>query len=566
MAETRLYEAKTAAKSEFLLLLRTMMRTGEVNEEPAEAINIATLIGLVGDDRDRHRLLFATFVNTTREIIETIQAACQDRAVDVVGQQAHKLKSSARSMGADQLADVCWALETAAKNMRWDEIDEQFPRLDPLFESVKAYIDRYCESEVSGSTTDIACDTKVEDISILSIDDDKLILEVEKLMLKEMGISNIFTATTGKEALAFLDDHGSSIHLIMLDLNMPGMDGIAFLRHLATRNYDGSILLVSGQHRRILQTATRLAGEHRLKVLGFVEKPIKPVDVKHFLDKLKDVPLKEISKTGDFHQPAVTADELRSGIENNELVVFFQPKVNVLSRRVVGAEALVRWQHPEKGLIPPFVFISLAEENGLIDALTRRVFEQAVRHAAELQSSGFDIKVAVNLSVDNLYDLAWPDYAMAVTESAGVDPSKIVLEITETRLISNIALALEILVRLSMSKFILSIDDFGTGYSSMEQLQRIPFSELKVDRAFVHGAANENSAKAILESSVNLARKLDMSVVAEGVETEEDWNLIADIGCDQVQGYLIAKPMPVDEWVTWLREWNKRYGKEAVEG
>ena len=154
-------------------------------------------------------------------------------------------------------------------------------------------------------------------------------------------------------------------------------------------------------------------------------------------------------------------------------------------------------------------------------------------------------------------DLDWPDAMAAMVESAGLQPNSITFEITESRLMEHIVVALDILSRLSLKRFNLSIDDFGTGYSSMEQLQRIPFSELKIDRAFVRGAGEDASARAILESSVLLARNLDMKVVAEGVETDEDWNVVAELGCDQVQGYYVARPMPADQLHKWLGEWQK---------
>ena len=530
---------------------------GEVaNVQPESPVDLGTLIGLVGDDHDRHCQLFEAFVDTTPEIIEVIQVARQDRAADAVWQQAHKLKSSARSMGADQLADACRALENAGKANRWDEIDKLAPQLVDSFKAVKIHVERYCVQKEPAEETRIA--VHGGEFRVLLIDDDRVMLNVGTIILNDLGVQSVSTVTAGEEALALLDDETTNFDLIMCDLNMPGMDGVAFLRHLAKRAYAGAILLVSGEDERIIRTSARLAAEHRLNVMGFLEKPIKPSEVMEVLGKLQEMAVKDSSGGASQPQLTVTVDELRHAIANNELVTFYQPKVDVISRKVVAAETLVRWQHPDKGLIAPFHFIPIAEKSGLIDSLTQVVFGQAVQHAADLKASGLDIKIAVNLSVDTLHDLEWPDYALAETKNAGVNPSSIILEITESRLMDDMVSALEILTRLSMSRFALSIDDFGTGYSSMEQLQRIPFSELKIDRAFVHGAAKDKSARAILESSVNLARSLDMSIVAEGVENQEDWDLVVEIGCDQVQGYFIAKPMPVDEWVSWLHEWNAR--------
>lgn len=295
-----------------------------------------------------------------------------------------------------------------------------------------------------------------------------------------------------------------------------------------------------------------LAEAHDLTVLGALSKPITPDGLKQMLDKSED------GGSGQrAYGPvdALSVDELRAGIEGNELEVFYQPKVAVSDKRVIGVESLVRWRHKERGLIPPVAFIPVAEENGLIDALTDAVLVQATEQGGKWHASGYDIKVAVNISVDSLDRLDLPEYVVDMAAANGLDPSHIVLEVTETKLMQDIKSPLEILTRLRLKGVALSIDDFGTGHSSMEQLKRIPFTELKIDRAFVYGATHDASARAILESSITLAKSLGMSTVAEGVENQEDWDLIAKLGVDVVQGFFIAKPMPADEFNAWLAEW-----------
>ena len=253
---------------------------------------------------------------------------------------------------------------------------------------------------------------------------------------------------------------------------------------------------------------------------------------------------------------ALSLAELRQAIEADQLDTYFQPKVDIKSGRVVGVEALVRWHHPERGLIRPDSFIGMAEENGLIGDLTDAVCVKALEYASRLKKTGYDLDVAINLSVDSLTNLEWPDRIFNQLEQYELDASGISFEITESRLMEHISVALDILSRLSLKRFKLSIDDFGTGYSSMEQLQRIPFTEFKIDRAFVHGAAREASARAILESSVVLAKKLNMKVVAEGVEDQQDWDLVAEIGCDQVQGYFVSRPLPFAHLVKWIDDYK----------
>jgi len=522
--------------------------------DDSTVIDISMLEMLVGNDTGKHRLLFKSFVDSTPDIIQTIQEAYKKRISDAIVQQAHKLKSSARSMGANELADTCQMLEIEGKSSRWNQIDRLVSRLDNLYKEVNAYIEKYDAQTQSSEVVDNACFSQ---FTVLLVDDDQVMLDLEMMMLNTLGINNVMVALTGTKALAIMDEIDDIIHAVVCDLNMPEMDGIELLRHLAARNYTGGVMLISGEDARILHTAEKLANEHRLNVIGVLEKPITPKEIEASLKKLGALTAKVQPEQTPRNQIAVSVDELRNGIVNDELVVFFQPKIDVVSREVAGLEALVRWQHPDKGMIAPYLFVSMAEDNRLIDELTKSVFKQAIRCAAELKTAGFELKVAVNISVETLNDLDWPDFALQQVSGAGIDSSNIILEITESRLMENLASALEILTRLSMNKFKLSVDDFGTGYSSMEQLQRAPFSELKIDRAFVNGATHDKSARAILESSVDLAKKLNMSIVAEGVETQEDWDLIAELGCDQVQGYFIAKPMPFDELKTWLRQWNK---------
>jgi EAL domain-containing protein (putative c-di-GMP-specific phosphodiesterase class I) len=207
-----------------------------------------------------------------------------------------------------------------------------------------------------------------------------------------------------------------------------------------------------------------------------------------------------------------------------------------------------------KGPVKPHSFISLAEDHGLIGSLTDAVCCKVMEYATRLRAMDYDLNIAINLSVDSLKDLDWPEKITAVLHGFGLEASNIFFEITESRLMGDASVALDILSRLSLKHFSLSVDDFGTGYSSMEQLQRIPFSEFKIDHACVHGAAREASALAILESSVPLAKKLDMKVVVEGVEDQQDWDVVKSVGCDRVQGYFVSRPLPFAHLLKWLSD------------
>jgi EAL domain-containing protein (putative c-di-GMP-specific phosphodiesterase class I)/ActR/RegA family two-component response regulator len=393
-------------------------------------------------------------------------------------------------------------------------------------------------------------DSKILKHSYLIVDDEAFMRTLIGRILKGIGAENVAASQDGQSALDHLD--GNHADVVLCDLNMPGMDGIEFLRHLTKTDFNGAIVLISGEDPRVLDTARNLAEAHDLVVLGALSKPVKPGDLKALLDKL-EVSLQGQHAYGQIDELSV--DELRAGIGGDELELFYQPKVSVKDKRVIGVESLVRWRHRERGLVPPVAFISVAEKNGLIDALTDAIYAKAVQQGGTWLAEGLDIKMSVNISVDSLNRLDLPEFIVDMAAEGGLDPSHIILEITESQLMADIKSPLEILTRLRLKGVSLSIDDFGTGHSSMEQLKRIPFTELKVDRAFVYGASKDPAARAILESSVSLAKSLGMSTVAEGVEDQEDWDLVASIDVDMVQGYFVAKPMPADEFNAWLAAW-----------
>jgi len=298
----------------------------------------------------------------------------------------------------------------------------------------------------------------------------------------------------------------------------------------------------------------KLARVQNLNFLGYLEKPVRPNAVQSLMNQwLKHEPLAAHPASAP-----VSADEIRVAIAQRELVNFYQPKVEVATGRVVGVESLVRWHHPQAGVIGPGRFIPVAETHGLIEQITRYVVGEALTHKRALQDAGIDLSVAVNVSMDDLAELDFPEFLVFETDRAGVASSGIVLEVTESRLMNDPMAVLDVLTRLRLKRFRLSIDDFGTGYSSLAQLRDISFDELKVDLSFVHGAGRDPKMQAIVEGSQRIAQQLGMTVVAEGVEDSDDWEFIRGTHCDLAQGYFIAKPMPHDELLGWMGQWQRR--------
>ena len=248
--------------------------------------------------------------------------------------------------------------------------------------------------------------------------------------------------------------------------------------------------------------------------------------------------------------------ELRNAAERNEFRLFVQPKIMLGSGKAVGAEALVRWSHPERGNVFPDQFIPFAEQTGFIRTLTRWVMEQSAMLCQELQSKGIHLKISVNLSTRDLMDQDLPVKFADLLARYQLGPSAFCLEITESAIMDDPVRAQQTLERLHAMGLELSIDDFGTGYSSLAYLKRLPVDELKIDKSFVLNMENDIGDTKIVRSTIDLGHNMGLRVVAEGIESEAVWRLLARMGCDQGQGYFMSRPMPADQLIGWLEKWQ----------
>ncbi|MBY0368563.1 MAG: EAL domain-containing protein, partial [Burkholderiaceae bacterium] len=248
--------------------------------------------------------------------------------------------------------------------------------------------------------------------------------------------------------------------------------------------------------------------------------------------------------------------ELRHAVEANELRLYLQPKVDLQKGRVIGAEALVRWQHPVRGLVPPMQFIPFAEQTGFIRMLSAWMLAGAARFSREAMDAGLDLRLSVNLSTRDLMDQDLPAKIEALIQPLQVPAASICLEITESAIMDDPERALSTLEHLHAMGFKLSIDDFGTGYSSLAYLKRLPVDELKIDKSFVMAMERDLDDARIVRSTIELAHNLGLSVVAEGLETVKAWAMLASLGCDEGQGYFICKPMPQDQFIAWAYSWQ----------
>lgn len=247
--------------------------------------------------------------------------------------------------------------------------------------------------------------------------------------------------------------------------------------------------------------------------------------------------------------------ELRAAVDQNQLRLYLQPRVDLKTGAVIGAEALVRWQHPERGMVQPMKFIPFAEQTGFIRHLTTWMIDRCAQLLRQYAHMDIRLKLSVNLSTRDLLDNDLPVKLQRLVDSQGMDPALLCLEITESAIMSNPEHALQTLARLHQAGFHLSIDDFGTGFSSLAYLKNMPVHELKIDKSFVLNMERDARDAKIVRSTIDLAHNLGLSVVAEGVESAKAWKLLQALGCDEGQGYFIAKPMPEAVFANWVAEW-----------
>jgi EAL domain-containing protein (putative c-di-GMP-specific phosphodiesterase class I)/ActR/RegA family two-component response regulator len=388
---------------------------------------------------------------------------------------------------------------------------------------------------------------------VLIVDDEPFILRTTAAMLSRLGFAQVETADNVAAAMEIIASANPTIDLVLSDLNMPDADGLELLRRFDEMGYRGDILLFSGEDRQTLKMAESLARARGLSVLGTIAKPVQADRLMELLSRRSNsAKLSERPLDGGV---LVTPDMLEEAIDTGELQPWFQPKIDVANRTPVGVEALARWPDSGHGPIFPDAFIPIAETYGLINKLTFSLIEQAIATQKMWHLQGIELELAFNISMNSLQDDNFTDELENRIAAANGNFSQIKLEVTESQLMEDLVRPLEALLRLRMKKVKLSIDDFGTGHSNLSQLRDLPFDELKLDRSYVSLDGNGERTGLILESSVEMARKLGMSIVAEGVETLEEWRRIEQLGCNQVQGYYTAKPMPGDDIPEWIAAW-----------
>ena len=382
---------------------------------------------------------------------------------------------------------------------------------------------------------------------LLILDDDAYIRPVLRRVGEDAGFLVVDTASANEFWVAYKALRPTHI---ILDLILPHADGLEIMRELGRQSAKCKITLLSGVDTRLLRTADHLGRQFGLNIAAAIAKPFDIDELTCAISAPDDAVI------------TLSAAELSDAIELSQIDLHFQPKIAWLpdgNSRLDGLEALVRWNHPAKGLIFPDSFIPLAEDSGLIAPLTYRVIDLAIRQLLEIQTRFAGITMAINLSAALLDDPLLPDLIAGKMDDSGIERNRLIIEITESAAANDFTGPADAIARLRLKGFALSIDGFGTGHSSLLRLLQMPFSELKIDKYFVQESPKNEEAKIIVRTLIDLAKSMGLRACAEGVENEECLRLLRALGCNYAQGYLFSKPVPADELVAVLTQVSGRH-------
>jgi EAL domain-containing protein (putative c-di-GMP-specific phosphodiesterase class I) len=377
----------------------------------------------------------------------------------------------------------------------------------------------------------------------LIVDDEEAIRTFVQHVAESVGLQ-VFQAGGGAEALALLKTITPSI--VVMDMQMPNGDGVQLIQGIAGLGLKATVVILSGGDHRLLEVTNEIARQRGVEIGATLQKPVRFNDLRQCLATL-------YTRATPF-----SADALQAALEQRVPLMHYQPKIRLSDGAFIGVEALLRLKDGGGGQVPPDFALSIAEQADLMPLLNARIFEEAIGQRRAWHDMGLELDMAVNLSASGSFDRELPARLSTLCETQGVPPRAVVIEMTESSLDADNLVAMETMVRLRLLGFRLSIDDFGTGHSSLVRLRRLPFSELKIDRSFAAALDDGGENAVIVRSLAQLAHNLDLQTVIEGVEEEAALRFATEVGCDEAQGYHIAKPMPPQEIRAFAQTWQWR--------
>lgn len=375
---------------------------------------------------------------------------------------------------------------------------------------------------------------------LLLLDDNPIETKVMKYRLEKRGLNTVTCFNQAEDAYRYLRQN--DVDLFIFDLDMPGEDGLAVLSELHSMQFENAISILSGLNNDIVTLAEKVAVMFGLNLISSTTKPISDCALTGLLRQAKK--MKKISGSKACDVVSYSLEDIQEGLNQNQFINHYQPQYSFTTGEMIGVEALVRWQHPAQGLLYPNTFIPVLEKAGATLGLLNAVFNQVANDISKLPES---VTVSVNLSAN---DLCQPNFVEGVINTLRdhrVSPQRIKLEVTEDRVYDLSPTMLKSIARLRIHGFGLSIDDFGVGHSNLANLVSLPFTEIKVDKQFVRHYLQSIKHRHALELAVQLAKKLGMEVVVEGVEDREEYHAMRKLGVDTCQGYYTGKPMGIEQ-------------------
>ncbi|WP_047243508.1 EAL domain-containing response regulator [Chromobacterium subtsugae] len=379
---------------------------------------------------------------------------------------------------------------------------------------------------------------------ILVIDDSKVQRQHALELCRALGAASVREAADGGQGLAMMRERLPS--LVLLDLEMPGMDGVRVMQGMAASGLHTPVVVASSKDYLLISTVEMMGRELGLPVLGALQKPLR-------LDALRDLAQRAWTPDARMDGREFAPAELRAALDADQIRPSYQPKVDLADGALKGAEVLASWRHPQLGAIGADSFLPVIEQSGWATELTMQMLTQGLGQWREWARQGLRLPLSLNLEPRSLQEDGLVEQIERIIADSHVPVRFISFEVTETAIADNLSRAIGCAVRLRMAGVGLAVDNFGTGFAAMQQLERFPFTELKIDPSLVTSIGGKPHLQAVLNSIVELARRLKLATVAEGVQSQEDCQLMAERGCQLGQGRYFAEALPPDELLAWSR-------------